>query len=203
MRWFIAFFFLSCVSQIWSGSLLGHVRLVDDNGRRQDPQMLAFGFSSLNTAEHKSRKSKVHKWFIEQQFKPHILVINTSDTVEFYQHGMPIKDLLILGSSRAYRTGNRKRVTSLDFSKNGYYQIEEHSAPGVLGRLYVDQNDFIVRPDKRGLLKMEDIPHGFYRIYVYNNVHEVPLKLDVTILEKETTALRINLNHKILRREGQ
>ena len=60
-----------------------------------------------------------------------------------------------------------------------------------------------MRPDRRGLLKLEGYSARFVlHISIYNNLHEVPLKLEVTILEKETTALRINLNHKILRREG-
>ena len=71
-----------------------------------------------------------------------------------------------------------------------------------MGRVYVEKNDFVVRPDKRGLLKLEDIPHGVYSISIYNHVDKIPLKLEVTILEKETTAFRINLNHKILRRES-
>ena len=202
MRCLIATTFLLLVSKVFSGSLLGHIRLTDDNGLRQNPQIVTIGFRSLTAEVIKSGQSEVHKWLINQTFEPHILVIEPSDIVEFHQQGKPIKDLIILGRSHAYRTGNRKRVTSLDFSREGYYQIEEHSAPGVIGRLYVDQNDFVVRPDRRGLLKLEDIPHGLYSISIYNNLHEVPLKLEVTILEKETTALRINLNHKILRREG-
>ena len=46
-----------------------------------------------------------------------ILVIQPSDKIEIIQQGMPIKDLLVLGKSYAYRTGSRKRITSLDFSK--------------------------------------------------------------------------------------
>ena len=202
MRYICAMFFLLLISNVYSGSLLGHVRIIDDHGLRQDPQSISIGFRSLTAKVIKPSKSEVHKWLVDKNFQPHILVVRPSDIVEFHQQGKPIKDLLILGRSRAYRTGNRKRVTSLDFSKKGYYQIEEHSAPGVIGRLYVDQNDFVVRPDKRGLIMLEDIPHGLYNISIYNNIDEVPLKLEVNILEKATTALRINLNHKILRRES-
>ncbi len=203
MYYLIALFmFLFFTLQSWSGSLLGHVRLVDDNGRRQNPQVLAIGFRSLTARVERQQKIEAHQWFIDREFEPYILVVKPFDTVEFHQKGKPIKDLLILGRSQAYRTGDRQRVTSRDFSKKGYYQIEEHSAPGVLGRLYVDQNDFLIRPDKRGLLRLENIPHGLYIVSIYNIINKMPLSLEVKILEEKTTALRINLNHKILRRES-
>ena len=194
--------FLCLNFQSWSGSLLGHVRLVDDNGIRQNPQTLAIGFRSLTAEIGRSSENKAHQWFVDRQFEPYILVVKPSDTVEFHQKSKPIKDLLILGHSQAYRTGNRKRISSRDFSKEGYYQIEEHSVPGILGRLYVEKYDFLIRPDKRGLLTLEDIPHGLYTLSIYSDVDENPLILEVKILEKKTTALRINLSHKILRRES-
>lgn len=202
MRWLMGSVLLLMVSQGWAGSLLGHVRLVDDKGLRQNPEIIAIGFRSLTAKFSRSKEFKIHRWECGNKFEPNILVIQPSDKVEIVQQGMPIKDLLVLGKSYAYRTGSRKRITSLDFFEEGYYHIEEHSVPGVMGRVYVEKNDFIVRPDKRGLLKLEDIPHGVYSVSIYNHVDKIPLKLEVTILEKETTALRINLNHKILRRES-
>ena len=55
MRCLIATTFLLLVSKVFSGSLLGHIRLTDDNGL-QNPQIITIGFRSL-TAEVVSQGS--------------------------------------------------------------------------------------------------------------------------------------------------
>ena len=105
------------VSQGWAGSLLGHVRLVDDRGLRQNPEIIAIGFRSLTAKFSQPKELRFIDGNAIKNLNLTFLLFNTSDKIEIIQQGMPIKDLLVLGKSYAYRTGSRKRITSLDFSK--------------------------------------------------------------------------------------
>lgn len=191
-----------CSTQLYAGSLLGHIKFKDDNGSRQDPRTLVISLTLQSPNSVNNEENDIHEWVINEICEPYILVVRPRDIVKFRQESKEIRDLLISSRDGLYILSNRHRLQVRDFERKGYYKIQEHFGAGDLGYLVVDNYDYIVRPGKHGLIKLDNLPHGHYEVKIYHSVGERPFKSELKILENETTSLSLNIDRHMLVKGG-
>lgn len=200
--YFRLFIFLIFSLQLYAGSLLGHIKFKDDQGNRQDPRRLVIVLKLKTLDSDKSMERDIHEWLINESCVPYILVVRPSDIIKFRQESKTIRDLLISGRDGLYILGNKHRLQVRDFERKGYYTVQEHFGAGVLGHLIVDNFDYVLRPGKHGLMKLDNLPHGYYEVKIYHSLGEQPLKSELRILESETTSLSLDIDRQMLMRGG-